>query len=185
MYFFLSNFTQNHGFKQKYETDITFADSIHKILALAFLEPIQVINDFESLCSELGEEYQEILDYFEDNYIGRLRGRFRRLATFPINIWNMNARVKNNLHRTNNNLEAWHRKLNCSFQCTHPTLWTFLNKLIKEENNIHSDVINAMSGHPPRKHKHNSINTRLYNLVHNPHMDVNDQLKYIGRLLSM
>ncbi|CAF4181655.1 unnamed protein product, partial [Rotaria sordida] len=81
----------NHGFKQKYETDITFAHNIHKILALAFLEPTQVINGFESLCSELGEEYQEILDYFEDNYIGRLRGRSRRPATFPINIWNMNT----------------------------------------------------------------------------------------------
>ena len=104
---------------------------------------------------------------------------------FPVNIWNMNARVKNNLHRTNNNLEAWHRKLNCSLQCTHPTLWTFSKKLIKEENNVHSDVINAMSVHPPRKRKHNSINTRRYNLVHNPHMDVNDQLKYIGRLLSL
>ena len=87
---------------------ITFADSIYKILTLTFLEPTQVINDFESLCSQLGEEYQEILDYFEDNYIGRLRRSFRRSATFPINIWNMNARVKNNLHRTNNNLEAWH-----------------------------------------------------------------------------
>ena len=81
--YFLSNFIQNHGFKQKYETDMTFADSIHQILALAFLEPIQVINGFESLCSELGGEYQEILDYFEDSYIGRLRGRFRRPATFP------------------------------------------------------------------------------------------------------
>ena len=105
---FLSNFIQNHGFKQKYETDITFADSIHKILALVFFEPTQVINGFESLCSELGEEYQEIIGYFEDNYIGRVRGRFRRSATFPINIWNMNTRVKNNLHRTNNNLEALH-----------------------------------------------------------------------------
>ncbi|CAF4625181.1 unnamed protein product, partial [Didymodactylos carnosus] len=36
-------FLQTHGFKQDFETDITFADNIHKILALAFIEPSAVI----------------------------------------------------------------------------------------------------------------------------------------------
>ena len=62
---------------------------------------------------DLGDEYQPVLDYMEDNYIGRLRGRSRHTATFPIHFWNMTPRVKNNMHRTNNNIEAWHRKLNC------------------------------------------------------------------------
>ena len=113
---------QDNGFKKNYETDITFADNIHKILALTFLEPNQVVNGFELLCSDLGDEYQQILDYFEDTYIGRLRRRSTRVATFPINLWNMAARVKNNMHRTNNHVEAWHRKLNCAVQCKHPTL---------------------------------------------------------------
>ncbi|CAM4798470.1 unnamed protein product [Rotaria magnacalcarata] len=150
-----------HGFKQNYETDIIFADNIHKILALAFLEPNQVISGFESLCSNLGDEYQSILDYMEDNYIGRLRGRSRRAATFPIIFWNMAARVKNNMHRTNNNIEAWHRKLNCAFQCTHPTLWTFINKLIKEENNIHSDFVQRhMTGNSEEENKSETSNQR-------------------------
>ena len=55
----------------------------------------------------------------------------------------MTARVKNNMHRTNNNIEAWHGKLNCTFHCTHPNLWTFMDKLIKEENNTHLDIVNA------------------------------------------
>jgi hypothetical protein len=177
MYFILYFSIQNNGLKKNYETDIIFADNIHKILALAFLEPNQVIHGFEYLCSNLGDEYQQVLDYMEDNYIGRLRGRSRRAATFPINFWNMAARVKNNMHRTNNNIEAWHRKLNCAFQCTHPNLWTFMDKLIKEENNIHSDIINAMSGHQPPKRQNESLNKRLQNLVQKPHTDVQDQLK--------
>ena len=72
---------------------------------------------------DLGDEYQPVLDYVEDNYNGRLRRRSRRTATFPIHFWNTTARVKNNMHRTNNNIEAWHRKLNCVFQCPHPNLW--------------------------------------------------------------
>ena len=45
----------------------------------------------------------------------------------------MTAQVKNDMHR----------KLNCTFQCSHSTSWTFLDKLIKEENNIHSDFITS------------------------------------------
>ncbi|CAF4353233.1 unnamed protein product, partial [Rotaria magnacalcarata] len=80
---------ETYGFKQRYKTDIVFADNIHKILASAFLEPNQVINGFELLCSDLGDEYQEVLDCIEDNYIGRARGWSRRPATFPIHFWNM------------------------------------------------------------------------------------------------
>ena len=92
--------------KRTYETDIIFADNIHKILVLAFIEPNNVINGFESLCSEFGDEYQQVLDYMEDTYIGRLRGRSRRAAMFPISFWNMAERVKNNMHRTNNHIEV-------------------------------------------------------------------------------
>ena len=60
-----------------------------------------------------------------------------------------------------------------------------MDKLIKEENNIHLDIVNAMSGRQPPKQQNESLNKRLYNLVQNPHLDVQDQLKHIGRLLSM
>jgi hypothetical protein len=42
-----------------------------------------------------------------------------------------------------------------------------------------------LSGSQPPKRKNESLNTRLYNLVQNPHTDIRDQLKYIGRLLSL
>jgi hypothetical protein len=56
-----------------------------------------------------------------------------------------------------NNIEGWHRKLNSAFQCSHPTLWKFLDKLIKEENNIHSDIIHVMSGRQPPVGKYESL----------------------------
>ncbi|CAF0833077.1 unnamed protein product [Rotaria sordida] len=120
-----------------YETDVIFADNINKILALVFIEPAMIIDGFELLCANLDDNYQQILDYIEDNYIGRLRGHTRRQPPYPIHFWNMVTRVKNDLHRTNNHVEGWHQKLNCTFQCSHPTLWTFLDKLIKEKKNIH------------------------------------------------
>ena len=38
MYFILHFCIQNNGLKKNYETDIIFADNIHKILALSFLD---------------------------------------------------------------------------------------------------------------------------------------------------
>ena len=70
-------------------------------------------------------------------------------------------------------------------QCTHPNLWTFMDKLIKEENNVHSDIINAMAGREPPKRKNESLNKPLYNLVQDPHPTIQDRLKHIGRLISM
>ena len=60
-----------------------------------------------------------------------------------------------------------------------------MDKLIKEESNIHLDIVNGMSGPQPPKQQNESLNKRLYNLVQNPHSNVQDQLKHIGRLLSM
>ena len=47
-----------------------FAHSVHKIAILAFLETNSVINGFERLSMALGDNYEDILDYFEGTYIG-------------------------------------------------------------------------------------------------------------------
>ncbi|CAF3204939.1 unnamed protein product [Rotaria socialis] len=55
--------------KNQYESDPLFAHNVHKIAALAFLEPTNVINGFEHLSIDLGDDYETILDYFEETYI--------------------------------------------------------------------------------------------------------------------
>jgi len=49
-----------------------------------------------------------------------------------------------------------------------------MDKLIKEENNIHSDIINAMSGSQPSKRKNKSLKQRLHNFTQDPHTDIKD-----------
>lgn len=63
---------QSLGHQVQYQTDTTFAHNVHKIAALAFLHPNSVVDGFELLCDELGEQYDNILDYFEETYIGML-----------------------------------------------------------------------------------------------------------------
>ena len=55
--------------------------SLRMIAALAFLPPQDVVNSFEEFCVVIRNQYDgdadEVLNYFEDTYIGR----FRRNAT--------------------------------------------------------------------------------------------------------
>ncbi|CAF4556485.1 unnamed protein product, partial [Didymodactylos carnosus] len=61
---------QTRGFQHRYENDLDFAHGIHKIVALCFIHPDNVIDGFSRLSIELDPSFQEILDYFEDTYIG-------------------------------------------------------------------------------------------------------------------
>ncbi|CAF3422303.1 unnamed protein product [Rotaria socialis] len=58
------------GHQNQYESDPLFTHNIHKIAALAFLKLTNVINGFEHLSIDLGDDNETILDYFEETYIG-------------------------------------------------------------------------------------------------------------------
>ena len=50
-----------------------------------------------------------VIDYFEDTYIGRLRpGGHRRAPLFDLALWNMYDQIIGDLPRTNNAAEGWH-----------------------------------------------------------------------------
>ena len=52
-----------------------------------------------------------VIDYFEDTYIGRLRpGGHRRAPLFDLALWNMYEQTIGDLPRTNNAVEGWHRR---------------------------------------------------------------------------
>lgn len=62
-----------HGFKEKYETNDDFAFSCRLLAALAFLLIHHVEAGFKTLEDEqlLPVEAQSVIDYFEDNWLGR------------------------------------------------------------------------------------------------------------------
>src|SRR5277367_6272891 len=63
------------------------------------------------VCSMWNPSIEQLRDYFEDTYIGRVVGRRRRRQQplFPPPVWNVNDRIQEHLPRTNNCIEAWHR----------------------------------------------------------------------------
>ena len=96
---------------------------------------------------------------------------------FPIELWNMHQRTSDLSMRTNNSVEAWHRRLSSVVQCQHPTLWSFIESLRSEEHYIHCQVIKLQSGEKiqPNK-KYLNYSTRLLNLITQPHPTLLEQL---------
>jgi hypothetical protein len=72
--------------------------------------------------------------------------------------------------RTNNNADAWHRRLNSIIHYKHLSLWVFIYSIQKEENYIHCQLVktNARQSSQPSK-KYLDYNKRLKTLVINPH----------------
>lgn len=72
---------------------------------IGIFEPNQVVDDFNTLCTELGDDYRMVLDYMEDSFSGQLRERSLFVPTSPNHFWNISALAKNNMHRTKYGIE--------------------------------------------------------------------------------
>ena len=95
--------------------------------ALAFLPAGDVIEGFEELVDTMRILYDDVADdvlqYFEDTYIGRYRRNApRRPPLFGINFWNIFNRTDDELARTNNSVEGWHRSFQGHVSSSHPVI---------------------------------------------------------------
>ena len=114
---------QLEGLQVQYGTDNDFSTAVRMIAALAFVPSDDVVRAFEALQDAAPAEARPILDYFEDNYIGRLlRHDRRREPPNAIPLWNMHGRAIDDLPKTNNSVEGWHRKMASAVTCHHPNI---------------------------------------------------------------
>ena len=102
---------QGFGLQIRYMADKEFALTIHMLTALTFVLPNDVIDSFDARANYgrncYGQDLDDMLDYFEDNYIGRSRhNTVIRPPTFNIETWNMFDRTYNELPRTNSAVEG-------------------------------------------------------------------------------
>jgi hypothetical protein len=95
-----------------YNNNADFALSVKMITAIAFVKIDDIDKVVDELAEYLPDELQDLLDWFENNYIGRKnRSKSgRRPALFPLILWNVHDRVINDQHRTNNYAEAANRR---------------------------------------------------------------------------
>jgi len=147
---------QSHRLKQKYEIDAEFALSMRMLSALAYVPVDRVEEAFEELCQSdiFIPEAQEIINYFQDVWIGRPDRRLgRRLPYFPHKMWNVYKRVRQNASKTNNSVEGWHRGFEEQLTAHHPNIWKFV-ECIKREQSLSSAKIEEMiAGQDPAPRK--------------------------------
>jgi hypothetical protein len=180
---------QADGLQRRYIADADFASRVKCLTALAFVPPDQVAAAYEELIgSNDFREMDPLLDYFEDNYIGRPRRGRRAAPRFPIPLWNQYHRVFDDLPRSNNTLEGWHQAFNHSVGIAHPSTARLAQKLQKEQH-LHA-VKNRqyeMGLPPPKKRKkYQQINEALRTMVADfANRDIVQFLFDVGRVVNI
>ena len=163
---------QQFGLQERYRNDQEFALHMRMFGALAFVPPDDVIESFTLLSDriqmEYGDNINQIVDYIEDNYIGRIRRNAPpRPPTFPIELWNMFHRTYQEMPRTNNNIEGWHRRFEGNVTNAHPGFWKFLEALKREETLSRIEMLQQEGGHEPplRRRRYIDCNNRILAIV--------------------
>ena len=178
---------QENGLLKRYQEDCDFALIVRMIPALAFVPADEVIGAFENLSDIIPQELRSVADYFEDFYIGRPQRRGRRQPTFSVTMWNMNLRSEEELPKTNNSVEGWHRSFQSNVGSYHPTLWKFITFIQREQALQQVHCIQVLAGHPsqPQRKKYADLNTRILTIVRSySDRNIMDYLRGIAHNLS-
>ena len=158
------------------------------IVSLAFVQEKDVEKAFEELTSQTPEEFQPVVDYFEDTFIGRPQTSKRRPPLFSKTIWNVKQRLDSGLPKTNNHVEGWHRRIQSSVGESHPTLWKFLS-ILKDEQRINRiEMAKLTTGEPaaPQRNKYKKTNEKLFKISRNyQEYSILEYMKKISQCLNL
>ena len=125
---------QNLSLDARYGTDKAFAIRVRRFMALAFVPPHQVHHYMRLILLDEAHINDGALTafakYFKDTYVG---DEFF-VPVFPHTTWNMYDRIKADLPRTNNTVEAWHGAF-ANDIANHPGVIPLSEKYKKEQHN--------------------------------------------------
>jgi hypothetical protein len=138
------------------------------LLALSYVPVKDVQFAFEIITENFPDELKPLIDYWENYYVGRRILNVR--PRFEINIWNMYDRIRSDLPKTNNSVEAWHNSFQKSLDCTHPCVSKLLMHLKKEQSFTETFITRYRAGiREPKKPncKYVQLRSRLKVLAEN------------------
>ena len=162
---------KNLGYQTEYNTNPEFSHAVNKLKALAFLPCDCVVRGYELLEDEIGHIIpKELFDYFEENYIGELKGRGknqrRLLPLFLIEHWNVYDRLKNDRPRTNNLVEGFNSGFSKLLGQAKPNLWKLIDNMKKYEGIAKKRVLKFKHGKiPSGKSDYEKLNKKYKNIL--------------------
>ena len=170
------------GLQQRYVDDAEFPNTLRMIVALAFVPPDEAEVCFEQYCDYAWND--QIIDYFEDTYIGRFRWNApRRAPLFAQALCDMFHKTINEIAKTNNSIEGWQRSFQATVGASHPSFWKFIEKLIQEQRLHRVSLLQVFGGQPapPAWRQYFDANQRLIRIVDNfPNLDAMQYLRSIA-----
>ena len=84
----------------------------------------------------------------------------------PPSLWNVHQATLNNEPRTNNQCEGWNNRFKSLIGQNHPSVWTLIEALKREESIVSTQIAKDLNGEPPKKKRreYKDMQIRLYNL---------------------
>lgn len=157
------------GLQSTYNTQEDFAVLMRMFPSLAFLPTAEIPEAFQDLLEVIPVEAVPVANYFEDTYVGRPRRNGLCSALFPPEVWSVRESTLEDMPRTNNSVEAWHRGFQRNVGCTAPNLWFFLDCLKKEQSLTEMKIAQAQGGTTLTRvsKKHADCNKRIRFIVEN------------------
>ncbi|XP_076056312.1 uncharacterized protein LOC143034261 [Oratosquilla oratoria] len=102
-------------------------------------------------------------------------------------LWGMYGRAKEELPRTNNSVEGWHRSFLANTGCCHPNIWIFISKPQKEQSLQEFSICQSAAGiaNEGSRKRYKDYSQRIVSLVNDyDNRDIFDYLRGIAYNLS-
>lgn len=160
------------GMKADYESNDELRGFVRCLAALSHVRPADVLPAFEALVNAAPphERMNELLTYFEQTYVRgkRVRGRAEVYGQplYPIETWNKFLTAGVGIARTTNAVEGWHFGLQSLLLCAHPTMWLFLEGLLRDCERTRAKYLQAVAGAvEPSQKRYRDLRQRVLRAV--------------------
>ena len=155
---------QEFGLTTQYGDDEHLNLMIRHLFALAFLPPVEIPDAFDILKTEIPSVANDVVQWFDENYIhGKIRRRLRTghvshiPPIFPPQLWSVYDSIELGIPRTQNNVEAWHRRWGTLVSKSHVGVYTIIQEFQKEQQWVEVQIENVLRGQQRPKQKKSII----------------------------
>lgn len=129
---------QSPAIFKRYAEDNNFNIQLRSLSALAFLPSNEIPAAFDMLVTAVGDFAKEVTQWFAEYYVhGRQLKRnnrpYRKIAQFP-------PMMVEGMPRTQNAVEAWHRRINQLAGASHIQIFKLIELLMKETKTIEFNI---------------------------------------------
>ena len=137
---------------------------LRHLFALAFLPSNEIPAAFDNLKSEILVEINNVVQWFEDNYVhGKVRHEtrsghvVRSAPLFPPQLWSVYDSIEMGIPRTQNIVEAWHRRWEILVGESHVGLFTIIIEIQREQQQVEHQIECIIRGEQRKKQKRSLI----------------------------